>query len=71
MSFGSFNKGNERVDSGKDSFILMNEFEQESHERASQNKARRHLAAWSAYYIEFHTLLRHHMHEDFPPKTLV
>jgi len=23
------------------------------------------------YYIEFHTLLRHHMHADFLPKTLV
>jgi len=38
VSFGSFN---ERVDSGKDLFILMNEFEQESHERASQNRERR------------------------------
>jgi len=28
-------------DSKKDSFILMNDFEQESHERASQNRARR------------------------------
>jgi len=41
MSFGSLNERNERIDSGKDSFILMNEFEQESHERASQNRARR------------------------------
>jgi len=28
------------VISGKDLFILMNEFEQESHKRASQNRAR-------------------------------
>jgi len=41
MSFGSFNKRSEQVDSEKDSFILMNEFEQESHKRASQNRARR------------------------------
>jgi len=41
MSFGSFNERTERIDSGKDLFILMNEFEQESHERASQNRARR------------------------------
>ncbi len=40
-SFGSFNNRNERIDSGKDLLILMNEFEQESHERASQNRARR------------------------------
>jgi len=40
-SFGSFNKRNEQVDSEKDSFILMNKFEQESHERASQYRARR------------------------------
>ena len=40
-SFGSFNEQNERIDSEKDLFILMNEFEQESHERASQNRARR------------------------------
>jgi len=32
---------NEQNDSEKDSFILMNEFEQESHERASHNRARR------------------------------
>jgi len=30
-SFGCFNKRNERIDSEKDSFILMNEFEQKSH----------------------------------------
>ena len=30
-SFGSFNEQNERIDSEKDLFILMNEFEQESH----------------------------------------
>jgi len=40
MSFGSFNEQNERIDSEKDLFILMNEFEQDSHERASQNRAR-------------------------------
>ena len=28
-------------------------------------------AAWHAYPIEFHTLLRHRMHADFLPKTLV
>jgi len=32
VSFGSFSEWNERVDSGKDSLILMNEFELESHE---------------------------------------
>jgi len=31
----------------------------------------RHLATWSAYYIEFHTLLRHHLHADIPTITLV
>ncbi len=31
-SFGSFNERNEQIDSEKDSFILMNEFEQESHD---------------------------------------
>jgi len=41
MSFGSFNERTEQIDSGKDLFILMNEFEQESHERTSQNRARR------------------------------
>ena len=30
-----------------------------------------HLAAWHAYPIELHTLLRHRMHADFLPKTLV
>jgi len=34
-------KRSEQVDSEKDSFILMNEFEQESHKRASQNRVRR------------------------------
>jgi len=38
-SFGSFNEQNERIYSEKDSFILMNKFEQESHERAVQSKA--------------------------------
>jgi len=36
-SFGSFNKRNEQIDSEKDS----NKFEQESHERAPQYRARR------------------------------
>jgi len=40
-SFGSFGERNERIDSGKDLFILLNEFELESHERAPQNRARR------------------------------
>ncbi len=40
-SFGSFCSLNELNDSKKDLFIMMNEFEQESHERASQNRARR------------------------------
>jgi len=40
VSFGSFNERNEQIDSGKDLFILMNEFGKESHERPSQNKAR-------------------------------
>jgi len=35
----STNKTN-KTDSEKDLFILMNEFEQESHGRASQNRAR-------------------------------
>ena len=30
-----------------------------------------HLAAWHAYPIEFHTLLRHRMHADILPKMLV
>jgi len=38
LSFGSFNEQNERVDSGKDLFILINEFEQESQERAEQGE---------------------------------
>jgi len=38
-SFGSFKERNERTDSGKDLFILMNEL-QESHKRASQYRAR-------------------------------
>jgi len=37
-SLGSFCSLNERNDSKKDSFILMNEREQESHERAKHNK---------------------------------
>jgi len=40
-SFGSFNERNKLIDSEKDLFILMNEFKQESHKRASQNRARR------------------------------
>jgi len=40
-SFGSFNERNEQIDLEKDLFILMNELEQESHRRASQNRARR------------------------------
>jgi len=32
---------NEQNDTKKDLFILINEFEQESHERAPQNRARR------------------------------
>jgi len=40
LSFGSFNERNEQIGSGKDLFILTNEFKQESHERASQNRAR-------------------------------
>jgi len=34
-SFGSFNELNEQIDSEKDSFILMKEFEQESHTEQS------------------------------------
>ena len=33
--------------------------------------SQRHLATWHAYYIKFHTLLRHRVHADFHPKTLV
>ena len=33
--------------------------------------SQRHLATWRAYYIKFHTLLRHRVHADFHPKTLV
>jgi len=40
-SFDSFNELNEQIDSGKDLFIFMNEFEQESLKRASQYGARR------------------------------
>jgi len=41
-SFDSFNELNEQIDSGKDLFIFMNEFEQEkSLKRASQYRARR------------------------------
>jgi len=36
-----FRSLNEPNDSEKDLFILINEFEQESYERASQNRARR------------------------------
>jgi len=39
-SIHSFRFLNEPNDSEKDLFILMNEFEQESHKRASQNRAR-------------------------------
>jgi len=40
-SIRSFRSLNESNDMKKDSFILINEFEQESDERPSQNRARR------------------------------
>jgi len=36
MSFGSFNKWNEQIDSENDLFILMNDFEQQSHTEQSK-----------------------------------